>query len=143
VQQGAPQQRFPTGAYPAVEGQPAQNQVPQIVVGHPGHAALQGASPSVQRVRERSSRDNAITRETNYKKCTVRTIDGTTIHGMVNISGTRRLSDLFASDSNTFIVMVDVRMGGGRDKTIFVNKNHIVWVEPLDNETDRESKPAS
>jgi hypothetical protein len=80
-----------------------------------------------------------ISHETNNKKCTIRTIHATTIHGNVNISGIKRLSDLFASESNAFIVMVDVRMGGGRGKTIFINKDHIVWVEPLDG----DSKPAS
>lgn len=104
-------------------------------VGHSGMPAS-GAPPvhpGQRQQRESAAPDNPVSRETNYKKCTVRTIDGTTIHGNVNISGVSRLSDLFANEAATFIVMVDVRMGGGNGKTIFINKDHIVWVEPLDD----------
>lgn len=141
AQSAIPQQRCQTGAYPAAaQGHPSQNGTPQIVVNHAAPAASppQSAHQQRQPAPEASTPHNVISRETNYKKCTIRTIDGTTIHGNVNISGLRRLSDLFTSDRNTFIVMVDVRMGGGRGKTIFVNKDHIVWVEPL----DEDPKPA-
>ena len=76
---------------------------------------------------------------TEYRLVTVRTTDGSTINGKVNISPDQRVSELFTRRDVSFIVMVDVvlkdsagktRFGAG--KTQFINKDHIVWVEPED-----------
>ena len=67
-----------------------------------------------------------------YKKITIRTVDGSTIHGKVNVSPEDRVSDLFTSKEALFIVIVDVTSSDHTDKTLFINKNHIVWVEPED-----------
>jgi len=45
---------------------------------------------------------------TTYKSITVRTIDGSTFNGKVNISPDQRVSDLFTKSGLSFIVMVDV-----------------------------------
>ena len=45
---------------------------------------------------------------TEYKSITVRTTDGSTINGKVNISPDQRVSDLFTRRELPFIVMVDV-----------------------------------
>ncbi len=67
-----------------------------------------------------------------YKKITIRTVDGSTIHGKVNVSPEDRVSDLFISKEALFIVVVDVMSIDHTNKTLFINKNHIVWVEPED-----------
>ena len=65
-----------------------------------------------------------------YKTITIRTSDGSTIHGKVNIAKQKRVSDIFTSSEDLFIVMVDVSCENSFDRTMFVNKRHIVWAEP-------------
>ena len=69
---------------------------------------------------------------TEYRSITVRTTDGSTINGKVNISPDQRVSDLFTRRELPFIVMVDVVLKDAVGKTRFINKDHIVWVEPED-----------
>jgi hypothetical protein len=69
---------------------------------------------------------------TKYKSITVRTIDGSTFNGKVNISPDQRVSDIFTKSDRSFIVMVDVTSIDTSGKTRFINKDHIVWVEPED-----------
>ena len=68
--------------------------------------------------------------EAKYKAITIRTIDGSTLDGKVNIGDSNRVSDLFIGGKGKFIVMVDVSFKDGHGKTMFINKEHIVWVEP-------------
>lgn len=68
--------------------------------------------------------------QTQYKTITVRTIDGSTLYGKVNIGANNRVSEIFTKSEISFIVMVDVSYKDGLGKIMFVNKNHIVWVEP-------------
>lgn len=68
--------------------------------------------------------------EAKYRSITIRTIDGSTLDGKVNIAEADRVSDLFIGGKGQFIVMVDVSFKDGHGKTMFVNKEHIVWVEP-------------
>lgn len=69
---------------------------------------------------------------TSYKSITVRTIDGSTFNGKVNIAPDKRVSDIFTQSARSFIVMVDVTSIDTSGKTRFINKDHIVWVEPDD-----------
>ncbi|MES0446310.1 MAG: hypothetical protein ABUJ92_07165 [Desulfobacterales bacterium] len=68
--------------------------------------------------------------QAEYKKITIRTSDGSTIHGKVNIAGKKRVSDIFTSNEDLFVVMVDVSFENSFGRTMFVNKRHIVWAEP-------------
>lgn len=68
--------------------------------------------------------------DTNYKRITVKTIDGSTLYGQVNIAGMNRVSDLFVKGESPFIVMTNASYKDAYGKIIFINKNHIVWVEP-------------
>ncbi len=70
--------------------------------------------------------------QAQYKKITIRTSDGSTIYGKINIADKQRVSDLFTSNEDLFIVMVDASLKDSTGKTMFINKNHIVWVEPED-----------
>ena len=65
-----------------------------------------------------------------YITITIRTTDGSTLQGKVNVAAKNRVSDIFTSGGEPFVVMIDVTSKGGSGKTLFVNKEHIVWVEP-------------
>jgi len=85
---------------------------------------------------EQSKQD--ICNNTDYKKITVKTSDGSTIQGNINVSSNQRVSDLFTKSEATFIVMVDVSYRDGVGKILFVNKRHILWVEPEESEEPQQ-----
>lgn len=70
--------------------------------------------------------------EDNYKKITLKTSDGETIQGKVYLRSNTRVSDLFTQSESPFIVVVDALLRAGQGKTLIINKDHIVWVEPED-----------
>ncbi len=70
--------------------------------------------------------------EPNYVRINVHTIDGATLNGRVNIAGVDRLSDLFTNEDPPFVVLVDVATEHVGGRTLFVNKRHVIWVEPED-----------
>ena len=65
-----------------------------------------------------------------YKKITIRTSDGATIQGKVNLTSMERVSEIFTKGKSPFIVMVDAVLREGQGKVLVINKEHIVWVEP-------------
>ena len=67
-----------------------------------------------------------------YRDITIRTSDGSTLLGRINIGIKERVSDLFTKTDNPFIVLFDAEHKDGTGKVLFVNKNNIVWVEPGD-----------
>ena len=71
-------------------------------------------------------------KETEYRSITIKTSDGSTIHGKVNLSYKQRVSDLFTKCSAPFLIMVDVMSKDSKGRVMFVNKEHIVWAEPED-----------
>jgi hypothetical protein len=85
------------------------------------------------RKKEGDMSDQDASYNTEYKSITVRTTDGSTINGKVNISPDQRVSELFTQREVSFIVMVDVVLKDAVGKTRFINKDHIVWVEPDDS----------
>lgn len=70
--------------------------------------------------------------EAEYKKITIKTSDGETIQGKVYLKTNSRVSDLFTQSDSPFIVLVDALLRSGQGKTLVINKEHIVWVEPED-----------
>jgi len=68
--------------------------------------------------------------QTQYKHITIKTTDGSTIYGKVNVGEEERVSDIFTSRESLFVVMVDVSYKENIGKTMFINKRHIVWAEP-------------
>lgn len=68
----------------------------------------------------------------NYRNISIRTVDGSTIRGKVNIGTKERVSDLFTKTVDPFIVISDAELSSGAGKVLFVNKNSVVWVEPED-----------
>ena len=67
-----------------------------------------------------------------YRNITIRTSDGSTLLGKVNIGIKERVSDIFTKTENPFVVLSEVEHKDGSGKVLFINKNHIVWVEPGD-----------
>ncbi|UCG05483.1 MAG: hypothetical protein JSV83_16410 [Desulfobacterales bacterium] len=67
---------------------------------------------------------------TDYRSITIKTTDGSTINGKVNLTSKQRVSDLFTESGSPFLIMVDAVTRDGSGKILFVNKEHIVWAEP-------------
>ena len=67
-----------------------------------------------------------------YRRISVKTIDGSTILGKVNIGIKQRVSDMFTKTDDPFIILFDVEDSYGSEKVFFINKKSIVWVEPED-----------
>lgn len=72
------------------------------------------------------------TYSTDYKIITIKTVDGSTVRGKVNVSPKQRVSELFTAEMGPFVVVIDASFGHVTGKTLFINKEHIVWVEPED-----------
>ena len=76
--------------------------------------------------------DSASQFETDYRTITIKTVEGSAIHGNVNISPNQRVSDLITQGQGSFLVVVNASYGDCKGKTLFINKAHIVWIEPED-----------
>jgi hypothetical protein len=76
--------------------------------------------------------DNNKNYKKEYRNITVKTSDGSMLLGKVNIGANERVSDLFTQTENPFIILFDVEYRDGSGNVFFINKNHIVWVEPKD-----------
>ncbi|MDP2863450.1 MAG: hypothetical protein Q8N95_11720 [Desulfobacterales bacterium] len=85
---------------------------------------------------EQSKQD--ISTKTDYKKITVKTSDGSTIQGKINVASNQRVSDIFTKSEDRFIVMIDVSYRDGVGKILFVNKRHILWVEPEESDEPQQ-----
>jgi hypothetical protein len=75
----------------------------------------------------------------NARRVNITMRDGSVFRGYINIGSCRRISDFFRkTDNNPFVVMFETAIGESEEKGVyFLNLNHILWVEP--NEDDRES----
>ena len=67
---------------------------------------------------------------TNYANVTVKLIEGTILDGKINIQPHKRLSDFINSKGRGFVVVIKGSSLEIKDKTIFINKNKIAWIEP-------------
>ena len=74
--------------------------------------------------------NNAEDYQAEYRNITIRTTDGSTLYGKVNVGEKERVSDIFTGSDTGFVVMVDVSYRENVGKTMFLNKRHIVWAEP-------------
>jgi len=80
----------------------------------------------------------AICTKTDYRRITVKTSDGSTIQGKINVESNQRVSDIFTKSEAPFIVMIDVSYRDGVGKILFVNKRHIIWIEPEESEEPQQ-----
>jgi hypothetical protein len=71
-----------------------------------------------------------------YRQITIKTTDGATLSGKVNIGIKERLSDLFTKDEGKFVILFGVEQLGAPGKVFFINKRHIVWAEPEEEQIE-------
>ena len=74
--------------------------------------------------------NNGHNYKTDYRMVTIKTSDGSKLQGKVNIAPNQRVSELFTLQKGPFVVLVEAGFGDVKGKTLFINKEHIVWVEP-------------
>jgi hypothetical protein len=61
-----------------------------------------------------------------------KTLDGSVVEGKVNLGYENRVSDLFTKTDDPFIVVFDAMyVGSPKKKVLVLNKQHIVWAEPV------------
>jgi hypothetical protein len=78
----------------------------------------------------------------DYRKITIKTIDGEIIMGKINLASKERVSDIFTKSESPFIVLIDAVSKDVQGKTLFINKGYIIWVEPEDDGEDgKDNKP--
>ncbi len=67
----------------------------------------------------------------NVHRVCVKLFTGEEITGVVNIADfdCERLSDYFLLQDNLFLI---INKCNNKHKTMFINKNHIVWAVPID-----------
>ena len=68
--------------------------------------------------------------QAQYQSITIMTVDGATIQGKVFIPSDGRVSDLFTKSESPFLVMINAVSRDVQDKTLLINKKHIIWAEP-------------
>jgi hypothetical protein len=89
--------------------------------------------------KEKTKKGNVITLGKHSRlepaKVTVKTIEGSIISGSINLGFESRPSDVFMDSNKHFVVMFDARIfGEARKKVLIINKSHIVWIEPEDDQ---------
>ncbi len=84
-------------------------------------------------------KNDVTNKEVKDRIIRIRLADGTMISGQININrdhGYDRLSDLVANYREPFLIVYNVTVHlvhmdtPFRHKTLFINKDHIVWAEP-------------
>ncbi|THB78250.1 MAG: hypothetical protein D3926_13480 [Desulfobacteraceae bacterium] len=87
--------------------------------------------------------EEEIHKEIKNRIIRLKMIDGTTITGQVNINrepGYDRLSDMVVSYREPFLVLFSVTVyhkdmdTAVHQKTLFINKNHILWATPEEDQ---------
>ncbi len=73
-------------------------------------------------------------RDINAQHVIITMRDGTVFEGLANIGSARRVSDFFRKVETMFIVLFDAVKAEGQEekKVYFINKNHIMWIEPTE-----------
>ena len=69
---------------------------------------------------------------TENRQVVVKTIDGSLIHGNINLNSESipmdRVSDLLIKGQNKFLIIYNATLGDRRDTAVIINKSQIVWV---------------
>lgn len=69
------------------------------------------------------------------RKITIKTTDGSTFAGKVNIGVHDRVSDIFTRSDTPFVILFDAEHKESSGKIFFINKSHILWAEPDPSES--------
>jgi len=87
-----------------------------------------------------------ITRKINARKVSIKMVDGSMIHGNVNIyhdeEVVQRVSDIFTKVSDPFIVVFDVTAEGKSGRVLIINKCNIIWVSPEEESVSQKGHEA-
>ena len=92
---------------------------------------------------EMTQDEESQTKEIKDRIIRIKLIDGTKVNGRVNINrsdGFDRVSDLVNSEQNPFLTVMDATLydkeleNPARHKTLFINKIHILWATPEENQ---------
>ena len=77
-----------------------------------------------------------ISRKINARKVSIKMVDGSMVHGKVNIyhdeEVVQRVSDIFTKVSDPFIVVFDSTAEGKSGRVLILNKTNVAWVSPED-----------
>jgi hypothetical protein len=83
-----------------------------------------------------------ITRKINARKVSIKMVDGSLVHGKVNIyhdeEVVQRVSDIFTKVSDPFVVVFDVTEDGKSERVLIINKRNIAWVSPEEDPAPEE-----
>lgn len=66
------------------------------------------------------------------KEAIVKLTDGTTVKGWINLRENTRISDVLNTHEAQFIVLFDCTLREELGKVLFVNRDHILWVAPVE-----------
>jgi hypothetical protein len=79
------------------------------------------------------------------RRLTLKLADGSLVTGMINLiqrgETEHRVSDIFVGREEPFVVIFKATMGDKTNKTFVINKQHIVWVIPEEEEYDDKKEP--
>jgi hypothetical protein len=72
------------------------------------------------------------------RRLTLKLVDGSIVNGMINLiqrgETEHRVSDIFVAREEPFVVIFKATMGEDTNKVLVINKRHIIWVTPEDEE---------
>jgi hypothetical protein len=75
---------------------------------------------------------------TDARRVTLKLADGSVVTGMINLiqrgDTEHRISDIFVARDEPFVVVFQATMGELTNKVLILNKNHIVWVMPAEED---------
>jgi len=92
---------------------------------------------------EMTQYEESQTKEIKDRIIRIKLVDGSNINGRINVNknnGFDRLSDLVNSEQNPFLTVMDATVHDKdleksvRHKTLFINKNHILWATPEESQ---------
>jgi hypothetical protein len=72
------------------------------------------------------------------RRLSLKLVDGSLVTGMINLiqrgETEHRVSDIFVGRQEPFVVIFQATMGGMSNQVLVINKKHIVWVIPEEEE---------
>lgn len=68
----------------------------------------------------------------HYKTVTIKTSDGSTVTGKVNITSHPRVSDMLKHTTDKFVTVLSEEGEGGPRRVSIINKEYIIWAETED-----------
>jgi len=70
--------------------------------------------------------------EIHYRNATIKTSDGSTVTGKINITSFPRLSDMLKHTTDKFVTVFSEEGEGSPRRATIINREYIVWAETED-----------